>query len=184
MNKTEAAAMLGVSVRAIERYAAAEKLPARYVRGKTGQVLDFDPGEIERFKSELETPISKGAPTAATRPDESRQNPQQHPTEEDRQVPTMALAKLGGPSNGRQGLHPDMGALLEALRKASTASRQPLSVPVEAKPLLTVGECCALTGLSQATIKRAIDEKRLAARVMGRARRVRRDELDEWLKTV
>ncbi len=58
MNKTEAAAFLGVSERAIERYKKAGKLPARILRKKGGDgkprpTLEFDQADLERFQAEL-----------------------------------------------------------------------------------------------------------------------------------
>jgi len=65
MNKKEAAQALGISERSVERYAAAGKLAARYERGRTGQVLTFEPADVERFKQELETPVARGTTEAA-----------------------------------------------------------------------------------------------------------------------
>lgn len=188
MNKTEAAALLGVSVRAVERYAAADKLPARYIRGKTGQILDFEQADLERFKIEIETPTPKGTSTATTSSDDQRQGERdkarQEATEDTRQSSTMALAKVVAPHTEASQTNPALQLLVQALQELQKTGGRPLSVPVEAKPLLTLAECSTLTGLSRATLKNAVDQGTLNARQIGRAWRVRRDELDQWLQTL
>ncbi len=49
MNKEAAAKYLNVSVRALERYTAQERVAVRYVKGKTRPALDYDRAELERF---------------------------------------------------------------------------------------------------------------------------------------
>lgn len=206
MNKTQAATLLGVSVRAVERYAAADKLAARYVRGKTGQVLDFDEAEVERFKATLDAPVAK-RPPAPSDPtldpsavsDALRQRARDgsgHGTPvEARQSATgtpgelaAELARVDAPSadapEGALESDRTLQLLVRALREAPASGARSGSVPIEAKPLLTLGECSALTGLSRATLKRAVDEGGLRAQQIARTWRVRRDQLDEWLKTL
>ncbi len=56
MNKKDAAAVLQVSVRLVEKYASEGRLgEVRYVRGKTGKQADFDPASVERLRAELES---------------------------------------------------------------------------------------------------------------------------------
>lgn len=188
MNKTEAATFLGVSVRAIERYAAADKLPARYIRGKTGQILDFEQTDLERFKADLESPTAKGSSPTATSSAEPRQEEQhkarQGAPDGSRQGPTTALAKVIEPRSEAPEANPELQLLVQALQELQRQGSRTLSAPVEAKPLLTLAECSALTGLSRATLKSAVDEGKLHARQIGRAWRVRRDELDQWLQTL
>lgn len=188
MNKTEAAAFLEVSVRAIERYVAADKLPAHYIRGKTGQMLDFDQADLERFKTELETPTPKGGASSSTTSDEPRQEAQdktrQEASNQPRQGSTTALVKAVVPHSESSQVGSGLGLLVQALQELQKSGGRSLSVPVEAKPLLTLVECSALTGLSRATLKGAVDEGKLHARQIGRAWRVRRDELDQWLQTL
>src|SRR5829696_6843563 len=55
MNKKEAADFLGVSTRAIERYAAKGKISAIYTKNKTGQSLaEFNDEDLKRLKEELQ----------------------------------------------------------------------------------------------------------------------------------
>ena len=58
MNKKEAANLLGLSEKTVERYKSSGKLSARMKRvvgddGKSRKVLDFDQSDLERLKREL-----------------------------------------------------------------------------------------------------------------------------------
>jgi hypothetical protein len=56
MNKKEAAAALGISLRLVEKYAGEGRLgDVRYVRGKTGKQADYDSEAVERLRAELES---------------------------------------------------------------------------------------------------------------------------------
>lgn len=175
-------------MRAVERYAAAEKLPARYIRGKTGQILDFEQADLEHFKADLEMPTPKVSSLSATSSVETRQGEQnksrQEVPEEERQGPTTALAKVVEPQSKAPETNPELQFLVQALQELQRQGGRTLSAPVEAKPLLTLAECSALTGLSRATLKSAVNERKLHARQIGRSWRVRRDELDQWLQTI
>jgi excisionase family DNA binding protein len=157
MNKTEAAAFIGVSTRALERYAAAGKIAAHYERGATGRVLAFDEAELLRFKTELEAP-----------------------TDKPRQEPSRALAKLDGAVNA--GAIEVLARLVEVAQSGATSSDKARpSVPVEAKLLLTLAEAQAMTGLSRGVLRAAIDAEELKARLIGKAFRIKRADLEKFV---
>ncbi len=157
MNKTEAAAFIGVSTRALERYAAARKVAARYERGKTGLVLAFDEAELQRFKAELEAP-----------------------TDKPRQEPSRALAKLDGAVNA--GAIEVLARLVEVAQSgAASSDKARPSVPVEAKLLLTLPEAQAMTGLSRSTLRAAIEAGELKARLIAKAFRIQRSDLEKFV---
>lgn len=158
MNKTEAAEFLGVSVRALERYVSAGRLASFYERGKTGKVLAFDADELKRFKAELEAP-----------------------EERPRQAPTNALARLGD-ANQSAAIEVLARLMEVAQNDATSADRRALSVPIEAKPLLSLSEAGALTGLSRATLRVAIDGGALKAQRIGRGWKIKRADLDLWIE--
>ncbi len=54
MNKAEAAEILEIGVRSLERYTSAGRIAAQRVKMPRGFALDYDQGEVERFKTELE----------------------------------------------------------------------------------------------------------------------------------
>jgi excisionase family DNA binding protein len=50
------------------------------------------------------------------------------------------------------------------------------------KIILTLAEASALTNLSRNHLRQAIEEKKLKARIIGRGWRVKRDDLDAYVK--
>lgn len=179
MNKQEAAEFLGVSVRAIERYVSAGKLPANYVRGKTGQVLDFDAGDLERFKAELEAPVSRGT----IEPDKTRQGAPQATTRAATRPGTAtradstALARLDGP-NAQNAL----SLLVQAIADNSGKARQAPTVAPENKLMLTIEEAVAFSGIGRSAIDAAIKSGKLTAHSgYGRGRRVKRADLESYI---
>jgi DNA-binding transcriptional MerR regulator len=54
MTKDEAAKLLSVSRRAIERYVNTGKLEVSYVRGKRGKVADYSEHDVLQLKKEIE----------------------------------------------------------------------------------------------------------------------------------
>lgn len=171
MNKTEAAIFLGVSVRAVERYASGGRLPSRYVRGKTGQVLDFQQSDLEALKTELETPVEK----ATTGHAEDRQGA---PESEVRQGASKALARLDGANSVA------LVQFMEALASASfDKGRQAELVAISDKLLLTANEAAAFAGVGRRAIDNAIKAGQLTAhRGLGQGRRIKRADLEAWVK--
>ncbi len=177
MNKTEAAEFLGVSPRAVERYASSNRLASYYVRGKTGKVLAFDVDELERFKAELDTPQVRDTPE----PDDARQKAIQAVIDPTSTQPTSsALSRRGGSSSG---LNAEVMSTLQALAQlASDNARQAApTVPTEAKLLLTLDEARALTGLSRSTLRAAIEASQLKGKLVGRGFKVKRTDLDLYI---
>ncbi len=61
-------------------------------------------------------------------------------------------------------------------------SALPAAVPIADKIILTLAEASALTNLSRNHLRQAIEEKKLRARIIGRGRRVKRDDLDAYVR--
>jgi excisionase family DNA binding protein len=159
MNKQDAADFLGVSVRAVERYASAGRLPSRYVRGKTGQVLDFEQSDVDAFKIELETPVEKGT------------------TSRD----TTALATLDGPNPAAlvQLAH------MVSMMNGDKARQDAATVPVEARLFLTVTEAAQYAGVGKSAIEAAIKAGQINAHSgLGRGRRIKRADVEKWSDTL
>ena len=179
MNKQEAAEFLGVSVRALERYASAGKVPSRYVRGKTGQVLNFEQADLEAFKRDLETPIAKATTgLAEPRQDATREIGNDFKTSVDvvRQGSTRALATLDEPSS------PTFVQLMQALATASfDKGRQGPTVSVADKIFLTITEAAAYAGVGKRALESAIKAGSLPAHNgLGQGRRVKRADVEDW----
>lgn len=159
MNREEAADELGISIRSLQRTVKAGKLTVTYKRGESGkQEAFFDPDEIARYKQEMESETVKPAVTApeATTGD-------------------MALARIDAPQffNALQRFVAD-GA------KATNHSHP--QVGIENKPLLKLDEASTLTGLSRHILREAINTEKLKAKIVGRAWRIKREDLDLFIK--
>lgn len=195
MNKQEAAQFLDVSVRALERYTADNRIAARYEKGKTRSVLVYDESELERFKAELESAthrpaIQKSAPGRAGADWTVEANSPNIAN------PASGLASFGDVAPGAVpgaladgAMVPAFMSLLQAvadvapaLEKLTAQNEKRGETPVEAKLLLTLDEAHSLTGLSRATLKSAIDGGQLKARIVGRAWRIKRRDLDSFIE--
>lgn len=75
----------------------------------------------------------------------------------------------------------DTHQFLEMLRGAITPEQKPLSVQVADKPLLKLDEAAALTGLSRDILRKAIQDKTLNGKMIGRAYRIKRTDLDSFI---
>ncbi len=67
--------------------------------------------------------------------------------------------------------------MIESARAAA-----PTVADLAAKPLLKIAEAQTLTGLSRQILKAAIDDGKLKATVIGRSWRIKRDDLDLFIK--
>jgi excisionase family DNA binding protein len=177
MDKKAAAKLLGVSEKTVSRYVASGRLAGCYVPGKTGRQLDFDGADVESLKDELTAPI------AAT-PKPGQPEPGQGSTALARLVPHGApsdLTPFGGRFNGE--IDQEAAARYAAVLDAVEAHRRPRA-ELSDKLLLTLPECQALTGLSRGVLRAAIENGALPAEQIGRAWRVKRSELGQWIETL
>jgi excisionase family DNA binding protein len=158
MNKREAAERLGVSTRLVERYASEGRLgEVKYVRGRTGRQADFDEQAVEKLKAELEAPAYPPAPLAA---------------------PNSSSSALVAPQDRERFI-----AALEAMAGSREQTRAGLfGVSVGEKIMLTLADASALTSLSRNHLRVAIGEKKLKARIIGRGWRVKRSDLDAYVR--
>jgi excisionase family DNA binding protein len=160
MNREEAAQELGISIRSLQRAVKRGALKVKYKRGASGKhEAVFDAEEVARFKEEMEREvIPEPAPPATTND-------------------TEALARIDAPEEARN-------ALIQLLERANKLDEQKTTpaVAIENKPLLKLDEASALTGLSRQILKNAIDNKKLKAQIVGKAWRVKREELDQFIK--
>lgn len=153
MDKKQVAEFLSVTIRAVERYQQQGKLNPQYTKGKTSMKAVYDDEEVKRLKEELEAPPAIEMTPSTT---------------------TTAVAKRGD-------VAPVIAALAQLLEERQEGKGKPQQVPVESKPLLKISEAQALTGLSRDTLKEAIEKKKLKARKEGKAYRITRKALDEYI---
>jgi excisionase family DNA binding protein len=76
----------------------------------------------------------------------------------------------------------DANQFLQILRQAIMPETKAVGVPIADKPLLKLDEAAALTGLSRDTLRTAIDTNELKGKLIGRAFRIKRDDLDKYIK--
>jgi excisionase family DNA binding protein len=156
MNKEQAAKELGISVRSLQRIVHSGKISVTYKRGDSGkQEAIFNPEEIENYKRGRDAEIVK--PAVATTDD-------------------TALAR----SDATTG---DTALARNVIEKFFNLGLQkPLSVPIADKPLLKLDEAAALTGLPRQLLRQAIEDGKLSGRIIGRAYRIKRADLDAFIK--
>ena len=154
MRIKEAAEYIGISVRSLQRNMSEKRIAYTQRRGVSGKMENiFDVAEVERFKTAREAEETKTALIPLT-------------TETALTIRDDAMSQ-------------SVALIKEALQlQPSQAS----AVAVEAKLLLKLDECAAMTGLSRQMLREAIDAKKLKARIIGRAWRVKRSDLDAYIK--
>jgi len=169
VNKKEAADFLGVSERAVERYTKAGKLSTRYAKGKTRPVAVYSESELHSLKQELEHPAGirplvespineKPLALMPTNPDQTASNPD------------TALSRFDG------------AAVMASEAFMHVLAQMAAPVRVSEKFLLSLAEAAQLSGLSRGHLRQAITEKKLKARIIGRGWKIKRDDLDLYVK--
>lgn len=170
MNKQEAADYLGVSTRAIERYTQKGKLSVKYEGGKTRPVAVYDSEELDKLKEELTATTYKPAVEAG---DET-------PTD----LATTNVKLSGLVERFLIPLPSQLQQLTEAVQSLKALPGNGATVGIENKLLLTLSEVRALTGLSRETLREAISDGRLKAQIVGKAWRVKRKDLEEYIENL
>jgi excisionase family DNA binding protein len=159
MNREEAAQELGISVRSLQRAVKRGALKVKYKRGVSGKhEAVFDPEQVASCKEEMEREIVPEPAPIATTGD------------------TEALARIDAPEA--------RNALIQLLERANRLDNSTPAVAIENKPLLKLNEASILTGLSRQILKNAIEEKKLKAKIIGRAWRIKREDINQFLKTL
>jgi excisionase family DNA binding protein len=163
MTKDEVAELLEVSTRQVERFTSAGRLSVTYERGTTRKVPVYVRSDVERLKDEIEN-TTHARPAFV--PAESQQT-------------GIATISDRGASQ--------LSELVAILRDAADSSRQredqPASITDLAHKLtLSLMEASQLSGLSRNHLRQAIEEKKLKARIIGRGWRVKREDLDAYVR--
>ncbi len=179
MNKQDAAEFLGISQRSLERYTAQKRIGHTLRPGKTRPVLDYDAAELERFKEEIKAEVHRPAEVQADELTDDQQSSTNTASDG-----SKALATFGEFSGAPARALDFFGVLLHMARaeaQADAEAQRP-AVDISDKLLLTLAEAQALTGLSRATLREAIEAGELKARQIGRAWRVKRGDLESYIK--
>jgi excisionase family DNA binding protein len=167
MNKDEAANVLGISVRSLQRLVQSKKISVIYKRGESGkQEAIFNREEIENYKRGRDAETVK--PATATTGDTAL-------ARSDATTGDTALAR----SDATTG---DTALARNVIETIFNLGLQKTAVAIADKPLLKLDEAAALTGLSRQLLRQAIEDGKLKGRIIGRAYRVKREDLDEFIK--
>jgi excisionase family DNA binding protein len=153
LTKKEAADFLGVTIRSIEAYAAKGKLSTAKAKGTRGDITVYDEAELQKLKDE------RGQVSFIERPEQG----------EKPRTENLAL------------IRPEQSAALAALIEAVQKSAAPTTADAANKLLLKLDEASKLTGLSRAILREAIENKKLKAKIIGRAWRIKRIDLDAYI---
>jgi excisionase family DNA binding protein len=157
MNKEDAAKQLGISVRSLQRLVQSEKISVTYKRGQSGkQEAIFNLDEVENYKRGRDAETIK--PSVTTTGD-------------------TTLARSDATTS-------DTGLARNVIETFFNAMGQKSSVPIADKPLLKLDEAAALTGLSRDRLRKAIQDKELVGKMIGRAYRIKRGDLDRYIKNL
>jgi excisionase family DNA binding protein len=158
MNKKETAADLGITPRTLERHMSAGRIAYEIRKGKTGDEAYFAPETVERFKADHLSPVIPG-----------------------KVEQSQALATTSPVALARQGTTSQNGQQFAAMIAAAIHSA-PAPVPVADKLTLSLVEAAQLSGLSRGHLREAIEAKKLKARIIGRGWKVKRDDLDSYVR--
>ena len=164
MNKQEACEFLGVSERSLARYAAAGKIQVTYTKGTRGNIAIYDDADLERLKEELSQPT-------AIRPANEQAIPAIPATSD--KLATRSVANLSG-------FFDQLQARDEVFITSLLQGRS--QVAIENKLTLNLQEAAQLSGLSRNHLRDAIREKKLKARIIGRGWRMKRSDLEAYIK--
>lgn len=155
MNREEAAAALGISVRSLQRAVQSGLVGVSYKRGASGkEEARFDADEIARYKQTREAETVKPAVALAVAP-------------MDDSMLARSVALVARETT------------VEILRRVKGVRP---GVPIDSKLLLKINEATHMTGLSRDVLREAINSGKLKAKLIGRAWRIKRDDLESYIK--
>lgn len=152
VTRAEVLDLLNISERQLQKYGASGKLTVNYVKGKRGQESRYVRKEIEELINENNQIVTRGVTT------NERTTPE--PTNELTTTPF-------------HGLPPIALSFLEQLKDLLPSPSNTKLSELKEKPILTLKEASALTGLSYSRIREAIKKGELGAAKIGHGLMVR-----------
>jgi excisionase family DNA binding protein len=165
ITKEEAAQILEKSTRAIERYSKAEGnnpplLSVTYEKGKTRDVPMYDEGEVRDLAERLKHPQTPARATLA--------------------APETAIATRS--DNGDMAVS-QLSVIVRAIEQAREESRPRATISDLAhKLMLSLDDAAQLAGLSRDHLRAAIKAGKLKGRIIGRGFKVKRPDLEQYVK--
>jgi excisionase family DNA binding protein len=207
MNKKDAASYLGVSTRQLENYARAGRLTVRKERGKTGDISVYEDDEIKQLKSELGAKrgviqaavVREPAPGGEAEPNGNGHSPENSEairafaSQLSRLSPQEFIAQLADAiltqAEQRQQKQIEAGQGEQEQSQQRPKKRQhdpdqPTINELAAKPLLTRAEAQRYTGLSRQLLHEAVTSGKVKEVKLGRSYRMKKVELDSYIKNL
>jgi hypothetical protein len=194
MNKEESAAFLGVSVRTLQRYTAAGKVPCRHTQG----VAMYDIETLERFKAGMTGGDGPGDTALTTMTgmttmtEDDKENGMKVVTPVTSVTPATSAPYSARFAHFEPSIPPEIiERAAVALERIADGNRAPSPEPeiksivaladLRYKLMLDLDECCALTSLSKRFFYVAIKEGRLPAFDRAHKLLVKRTDLDRFI---
>ncbi len=162
MNKQEACAYLGVSERSLARYAAQGKIQVTYNKGTRGNVAVYDDADLEKLKGELAAPQAIRLASEQAIPANSA---------------SLAMRSMANMSEFIERLQSRDETLITSL-----LHNQNSHVSIESKLMLSLPEATKLAGLSRNHLREAIRDHTLKAQIIGRGWKIKRSDLESYIK--
>jgi excisionase family DNA binding protein len=170
MNKKEVAEFLDVGERAVERYVEQGRLSVSYEKGKTRPAPVYNDQEVRALKAELERKLYHKKPLV-TRETANPDNGEQ-----------TALAPLSALPDFIQMIAATLEQQARMIAAVESKTPQKEEAAVADKLILKLSEASALTGLSRATLREAITARKLKAQIIGHAWRIKRADLEAYVR--
>jgi excisionase family DNA binding protein len=166
MNKEQAAAALGITVRTLQRHMAAHRIGFAMRKTATGEEATFQAEEVARFKAQRDALTETVTPAANVL--EVVRAPSQAIEHVSNSQTIAALGRL-------------IADALQATQTHANGTGGAVSITDLAHKLtLSLVEASQLSGLSRNHLRAAIAEKKLKARIIGRGWKMSRAELEGY----
>ncbi|MFY9223256.1 MAG: helix-turn-helix domain-containing protein [Blastocatellia bacterium] len=202
IGKDEAAKILGVSTRAVERYAEAGKLTVKYKKQQRGgQKAVYVLKEVEALNEEMKNPKAEPKEPKENHPDTSSvallskqdrtnviiQNERfisafekfvEHISKSDKLPVGEGSEKDRDLVAQNEKLVNKAGELVEQLTKHANS----VIFPVEQKLILTLEEVAGVTSQSVGAVRKLVKEGKLKATKLNNKWRVKKGDLEEWVQ--
>ena len=181
LDKKQAAEYLQVTTRSLERYTNEGRISVRYEQSPNGEIAMFDPEELKKFKTNKQTNRIK--PTVEPdRPQHDRPSTPQSQITRSSQPQTEPYNPPQEANFGLATLIAPLGALFNNLTKAiDNHGSRVTTTELRSKLLLTLNEAQLVTGLSRDTLMEAIDNGELPSKIIGKARRIKTQDLERYI---
>jgi excisionase family DNA binding protein len=182
IKKKDAAAYLGISTRQLENYARQGRLSVRKEKGKTGDIAIYDDEELRQLKDERER--EHGVIRAAVVREGTSANDGTNgtgATSESRAIVRASTSEVSQLAP-HEFIDQLAAAILARQAEQKKQKHEPTITELAAKPLLTRAEAQRYTGMSRELLHGAVASGKVKEIKLGRAYRMKKAELDSYIK--